>query len=118
MPVVVMVPDVDERRLLMQGLQRVGIVVQALVSGAPFEPNAKADPVTLVILACAAAQGVVESQQIRRHTAAPLLVIAVVQSEAERQTLYHAGVDLIFVRPYSLRLLLLEAGIMAQRAQR
>jgi len=118
MKVLLMVPDVDERRLLMQGLQQVGITVQALAFGAPFEPSAKADPATFIILACAAEQGVEASQQIRRHTAAPLLVIATVRSETERQAIYRAGADLIFVRPYSLRLLLLEVGIMAHRAQR
>ena len=118
MKVMLIVPDIDEQRLLMQGLQQVGLAVQALALGAPFEPNTKADPVTLVILACAAAPGVVAIQQIRDHTTASLLVIAAVPSEAERQALYRAGADLVFVRPYSLRLLLLEAGIIAQRPMR
>src|SRR5947199_9619119 len=100
MQVVLMVPDIDERRLLSQGLQRVGLTVQTLAPGAPFEPSTQAAPVTLIILACATEQGVVASQQIRRHTAAPLLVIAAVRSEAERQALYRAGADLVFVRPY------------------
>ena len=101
-----------ERLLLMQGLQQMGIAVQAVADTASLAASGVAASVDLVVLALTADQLQAAVQQIRCHTRVPLLVIAEVKTEAERRALYAAGVEWVFVRPYSLCLLLLQAGML------
>jgi CheY-like chemotaxis protein len=115
MKAVIITNNGEERILLTHVVERAGLLVQptdnfdSVVQGWPKAP---AD---LVILAQASEQLQDALHQARLVTPAPIIVVTDFINDRTRVALYEAGADLVLVRPYSPRLLMVQAGIMAQQ---
>ncbi|CAN5710968.1 hypothetical protein BH10CHL1_BH10CHL1_08190 [soil metagenome] len=105
----------EERILLAQVLQQAGLSVHPTDNFDSFVQGWAPAPVDLVILALPSEQLQATMHQARIMTTAPIIVIADFINDSARVALYEAGADLVLVRPYSPRLLMVQAGIMAQQ---
>ncbi|MCX6044619.1 MAG: hypothetical protein NT075_05855 [Chloroflexi bacterium] len=115
MKAIIITPNGAERILLAQVLQQAGLSVQPTDNFDSFVQGWASTSVDLVILALPAEQLQMAMPQTRLITNAPLIVIADFINDSARVALYKAGADLVLVRPYSPRLLMVQAGIMAQQ---
>ncbi|MFN8487190.1 MAG: hypothetical protein U0350_06320 [Caldilineaceae bacterium] len=105
----------EERILLTQVVRLAGLSVWGDENFDKFPQNGLDNPVDLLILAPETALLQAAVRQARLFSAAPMIVIADFINDDTRVKLYDAGADLVLVRPYSPRLLLVQAGMMAQR---
>ena len=115
MNAVIITDNAEERTLLARVIQQAGLTVRPAPDFTNLLQSWDATRVDLVIVAQSSQQLPDAIHQLRLMSAATIIVIADFVSADVRGALYEAGADLVLVRPYSQRLLILQAGIMAQQ---
>jgi DNA-binding response OmpR family regulator len=106
--------DAEERIQLTDVLQRAGLTVQAVDHFDDLGQTGVSQPIDLVVLVQPTDQVLDAIRHTRQLTAAPIIAITHFIHDDVRVSLYDAGADLVLVRPYSPRLLMVQAGMMAQ----
>jgi DNA-binding response OmpR family regulator len=107
--------NMEERMLLTQVMRMAGLSVWSDENFDKFTQSELENPVDLLILAPETAMLQEAVRQARLFSSAPMIVVADFIHDDTRVRLYDAGADLVLVRPYSPRLLMVQAGMMAQR---
>ncbi len=107
--------NMEERMLLTQVMRMAGLSVWSDENFDKFPQSELENPIDLLILAPETAMLQEAVRQARLFSSAPMIVIADFINDDIRVRLYEAGADLVLVRPYSPRLLMVQAGMMAQR---
>ncbi len=107
--------NMEERMLLTQVMRMAGLSAWSDENFDKFPQSELENPVDLLILAPETAMLQEAVRQARLFSSAPMIVIADFINDDTRVNLYEAGADLVLVRPYSPRLLMVQAGMMAQR---
>ena len=115
MNAIIITQNAEERMLLTQVMQWAGLSVLSNQNFDSFAQDALEKPVDLIILAQETTQLQDAMWHARRVSGAPIIVIADFINDDARVALYEAGADLVLVRPYSPRLLMVQAGMIAQR---
>lgn len=115
MKAVIINQNKEEQILLTQALQWAGLSVQAEENVEYLLLRERADPADLLIFAQETPKLEEAIKQARLFSSAPIIAIADFIPEDTRVKLYEAGADLVLVRPYSPRLFMVQAGMLAQR---
>ena len=100
-------PHADEAAVLTVILQQVGFTVRAVrnldlaIEAWPERPS----DLVMITLPEDRQRALNQIEQIRMYTAIPICVIADTLSEDEQVSIFEAGVDLLVIRPYGVRVL-------------
>ena len=108
--------NVDERAILQVVLQRIGIsarIVKDLDQAAGEWPSQPAD---LTLIAFGGEDGMPSRGSVQAFLAAPLIIITDQIPEDLQAELYEAGIDLLVMRPYSARILILQIQALLRRS--
>jgi two-component system KDP operon response regulator KdpE len=109
--------DIEETALLRFVLQQAGLTV-ATASGLESGLSTLSErPADLLVLATRAGSPRSQVLRARRDSEAPLLVVTNVADEDEQVQVYEAGADLVAARPYSARLLSMQARALLRRGR-
>ena len=107
--------DPDELAILAVTLRRTGLTVASGDKLAPALAELPQRPVDLILLAMRDSPPDTQTQQVRRQTAVPLVLISSAPDEETLCRAYDAGADLVVPRPYSSRLLLMQVRALTRR---
>lgn len=119
MQAVLLSQHADERGVFSTLLQQIGFVVRTINRMESIIQDWPERPADLFLLATPGEISRFKSQvrQLRGYSAAPILVISDPLVEDQQVELLEAGVDLLILRPYSIRLLLAQVrGLMRRSA--
>ncbi len=110
----IIAPDTEERIQLTNVLQSAGLTVLIVNHFDDLNQGWSTQPIDLVVFAQPTEQLLDAIRHTRQITSAPIIAITNFIHDDVRVSLYGAGADLVLVRPYSPRLLMVQAGMMAQ----
>ena len=119
MQAVLLSQHADERGVLSAILQQVGFVVRTINRMESIIQDWPERPAELFLLATPGEISRFSGQvrQLRGYSASPIMVISDPMVEDQQVDLLEAGVDLLILRPYSIRLLLAQVrGLMRRSA--
>lgn len=115
MNAIIITQNTEERILLSQVLEWAGLSVSSNQNFDTLAHGGQEKQIDLMILAQETAK-LQEAMWHARHISnAPMIVITDFINDDARVALYEAGADLVLVRPYSPRLLMVQAGMIAQK---
>jgi DNA-binding response OmpR family regulator len=111
-------PFADEAEVLTTILQQAGLSVRSVrsldqaIEAWPEKPS----DLVMITLQEDLSKAFKQIEQMRMNTAIPICVIANPIPEDVQITLFESGVDLIFIRPYSVRILLAQVKTILRRS--
>jgi DNA-binding response OmpR family regulator len=111
-------PYADEAAVLTVVLQQAGFMVRSVrdmdqaMDAWPQQPS----ELILISLTEPQAKALKQVQQMRAHTAVPILVIADLISDELSVGLFEAGADLVVTKPYSVRFLVAQIRALLRRS--
>lgn len=106
--------DTEERIQLTDVLQRAGLNTLVVDYFDDLSQAGASQPIDLIVFVQPTDQLLDAIRHTRQITSAPIIAITNFIHDDVRVSLYGAGADLVLVRPYSPRLLMVQAGMMAQ----
>ncbi len=110
----IIAPQTQERIQLTDILQRAGLTVLTADHFDDLSQGWSTQPIDLVVFVQPTDHLLDAIRHTRQITSAPIIAITTFIHDDIRVSLYGAGADLVLVRPYSPRLLMVQAGMMAQ----
>jgi len=110
----IIAPPTEERIQLMEVMQSAGLTVLIANHFDDLSQGWATQPIDLVVFVQPTDQLLDAIRHTRQITSAPIIAITNFIHDDVRVALYSAGADLVLVRPYSPRLLMVQAGMMAQ----
>ncbi|MGC9398947.1 MAG: response regulator transcription factor [Anaerolineae bacterium] len=108
--------DPEETAVLSFILQRAGLAVSRSRNLATAVKEPGLEKQALVVLVPPEQQYVLAVRRVREHTQVPLIVIGEQLEEAVQALLLDSGADLVFLRPFSVRLMVAQVKALLRRA--
>jgi len=112
---IVLAHHTDELISLTNIVQQAGLLVNAYTRFGSLVEGWPEQPVNLVIIAHQTEEIAQAVHYTSRISTASIIAITDFINDEMRMALYAAGATLVLVRPYSPRLLMVQAGMMAQK---